>query len=273
MPSDDTIVSRELLEAVAALAHKAAAEAMALYGKDIQVEKKADSSPVTEADRAVEAVILEGLAALPETVPVVAEEAVSAHGLPEVGERFFLVDPLDGTKEFVNRTGEFTVNIGLIENGQPVLGAVYAPAVSRHYFGAKGLGAFAHELSAEDAFDASDARSISVRTPGAEGVDVVASRSHRSPETDAFLKTLTVRDFKAAGSSLKFCMLAAGEADVYPRLGRTMEWDTAAGQAVLEAAGGVVFEFGSERPLRYGKAERGLDNPHFIAWGAAAARR
>ena len=239
------------------------------------VEAKDDHSPVTAADRLGEEIILKGLAAaFPET-PVLAEEAASAGQIPALGDAFFLVDPLDGTKEFINKTGEFTVNIALIESGRPVLGVVYAPAIGRLYTGIAGGGA--RRLSIDVHGDVAANSPIAARAPSAGGLIAVASRSHRSPETDAFLKTLPISDFAAAGSSLKFCLIAEAAADVYPRLGRTMEWDTGAGQAVLEAAGGrvVAFDASADKaptrdapPLRYGKTERGYDNPFFIAWGA-----
>jgi 3'(2'),5'-bisphosphate nucleotidase len=155
------------------------------------------------------------------------------------------------------------VNIALIRDGAPVLGVVYAPAMSKLYLGARGRGAFLRVTGSGQ-----EARAIRARVAPPDGLVAVASRSHRGPETDAFLSTLTVKDFAAAGSSLKFCLIAEGVADVYPRLGRTMEWDTGAGQAVLEAAGGRVVLFDGGAPLAYGKKERGFDNPHFIAWGA-----
>jgi len=255
--TDDTA----LVQSLSRLARKAGAAAMTIYAKEIAVDTKRDASPVTEADRLGEEIILKGLAEIAPEIPVLAEEAASSGDIPELGDEFFLVDPLDGTKEFISKTGEFTVNIALVRNGAPVLGVVFAPALGKLYSGIVGEGAY---LSVgEDA-----AAPINARKTPAENLVAVASRSHRSPETDAFLETLDIADFAAAGSSLKFCLIAEGEADVYPRLGRTMEWDTGAGQAVLEAAGGRVDVFGSHAPLRYGKKERGYDNPHFIAWGS-----
>lgn len=251
-----------LLDRMIALALDAGDAILGVYGEDFTVAVKDDASPVTKADQLAETIILKGLAdAAPET-PVLAEESAAAGRVPTLGRRFFLVDPLDGTKEFVSKTGEFTVNIALIEDGQPRLGVVYAPALERLYAASSG-----------EAFRITGAgprTPIRARTAPSAGLVAVASRSHGTPETDAFLRTLTIADFAAAGSSLKFCLLAEGAADVYPRLGRTMEWDTAAGQAVLEAAGGrVVVHPGAER-LTYGKAARGFDNPPFIAWGAPA---
>ncbi len=245
------------------LALEAGAKAMAIYASPFAVSAKGDASPVTEADRIGEEIIIAGLMAFAPGVPILAEEAASGGAIPDLGREFFLVDPLDGTKEFITKTGEFTVNIALVRDGAAVLGVVYAPAISKLYVGRKGAGAFLRRPG-----DGAGAELIRARTAPMEGLVAVASRSHRGPETDDFLSTLKIADFAAAGSSLKFCLIAEGLADVYPRLGRTMEWDTGAGQAVLEAAGGRVVEFENGAALRYGKKERGFDNPHFIAWGA-----
>ncbi len=253
-----------LVEALCALALEAGAAAMVIYNSDFSVAAKNDASPVTEADRLGEEIILAGLAQLAPTIPVLAEEAASEGKIPSLGREFFLVDPLDGTKEFVTRTGEFTVNIALVRNGRPALGVVYAPAVGKLYAGIVGRGAM---LSRVTDGVAGAPQPISAREVPKKNLIAVASRSHRGPETDEFLASLDVADFAAAGSSLKFCLIAEGLADVYPRLGRTMEWDTGAGQAVLEAAGGGVEVFGEACALGYGKSARGYDNPHFIAWG------
>jgi 3'(2'),5'-bisphosphate nucleotidase len=254
-----------LLDGMAALALEAGRLAMTIYDSDFAVEAKSDASPVTEADRLGEEVILAGLQRLAPEIPVLAEEAASDGEIPALGDQFFLVDPLDGTKEFVTRTGEFTVNIAFVRNGAPTLGVVYAPAIGKLYRGAVGRSA---SLSIVRGGTAGPPALIRARRTPERGLIAVASRSHRGPDTDAFLETLDVADFAAAGSSLKFCLIAEGLADVYPRLGRTMEWDTGAGQAVLEAAGGRVVVFGIDAPLTYGKRARGFDNPHFIAWGA-----
>jgi 3'(2'), 5'-bisphosphate nucleotidase len=245
------------LDAMSRLAREAGEVIMGIYASDISVRGKADASPVTEADERAEAVILRGLAALAPEVPAVAEEEVAAGRVPEVGERFWLVDPLDGTKEFIGRNGEFTVNIALIEGGRPLLGVVLAPALGRMFLGQAGVGAWVE--------DALGRRAIHARRPPAEGLTVVASRSHGDADALAeFLAGRKVAAQRSAGSSLKLCLVAAGEADVYPRLGRTMEWDIAAGHAVLAAAGGRVLTLAGE-PLAYGKP--GFDNPHFAAWG------
>ncbi|MCB1957521.1 MAG: 3'(2'),5'-bisphosphate nucleotidase CysQ [Rhodocyclaceae bacterium] len=232
---------------------------MSVYSTDFAVRGKDDASPVTEADERAEALMVPMLEALLPGVPVVAEEAVAAGRVPEVAERFWLVDPLDGTKEFISRNGEFTVNVALVEHGQPVLGVVLAPALGRLFAGARGLGAFVE--------DAAGRRPIQVRPVPEAGLTVVASRSHGDAEAlERFLAGRKVAETRSAGSSLKICLVAAGEADVYPRLGRTMEWDIAAGHGVLAAAGGRIDRVDGGA-LAYGKP--GFDNPHFAAWGAA----
>lgn len=240
---------------------------MDVYSTDFDVARKGDSSPVTEADEKAEALILKGLAAAEPDLEVIAEESMSAGHMPEHGVRFALVDPLDGTKEFVNRNGQFTVNIGIIEHGRPVMGVVYAPAINRLFVAEGPDKAWQAEVKPGETVPASDARlPLLIRRCPEEGLTAIASKSHRSPETDAFLEKFRVAEIISAGSSLKFCLLAAGEADLYPRMGRTMEWDTAAGHAVAEAAGGRVLT-GDGEPLRYGKRDRGYDNPHFIVYG------
>jgi 3'(2'), 5'-bisphosphate nucleotidase len=246
------------------LAQMAAREIMTIYASDFAVRAKADLSPVTEADAMAEKVILKGLKQLWPEVPVLAEEAAAGGDVPDVGSRFFLVDPLDGTKEFLSRNGEFTVNIALIENGRPVMGVVYAPATEQMFWGETGNGAGFSKLRSGDSLADVKWSAIHVRPTPAEGLTVVASRSHMDANTSAHLQTCKVKSLTSAGSSLKFCLVAMGEADLYPRFGRTMEWDTAAGQAVLEAAGGKVCNVDGS-PLMYGKVERGFDNPAFIA--------
>jgi 3'(2'), 5'-bisphosphate nucleotidase len=251
-------------KALVKLALSAGQEIMAIYATDFTAQTKNDLSPVTEADEAAERLILAGLASYDAATPVISEEAASAGRIPEVANRFYLVDPLDGTKEFVSRNGEFTVNIARIENGLPILGVVYAPAVRRIFWGETGKGAAEGSVAADGTIAW---KKLSVRPCPAGGAVVVASRSHRDAATEDFLKTIKVAKLVSAGSSLKFCLVAAGEADVYPRFGRTMEWDTAAGHAVLLAAGGKVLNSDGE-PLCYGKRERGFDNPGFIASAA-----
>ena len=254
-------------EQLARIALDAGKLIMNIYSTEFDVERKDDASPVTEADAKAEILILEGLKAAEPDLKVVAEESASAGVIPEHGHRFALVDPLDGTREFINRNGQFTVNIGIIEHGKPVMGVVYAPALNRLFVAEGPDSAWQADVRPGEPVPASDARRpLHIRKCPEQGVTAIASKSHRSPETDAFLEKFKVGEIVSAGSSLKFCLLGAGEADLYPRMGRTMEWDTAAGQAVAEAAGAVVLtEDGT--PLRYGKRERGYDNPHFIVYG------
>ena len=261
-----TLPSPRLL-ALADLALAAGREILTIYASPIVVHQKSDLTPVTEADEAAERIILAGLKHLDPATPVISEEAAAAGVIPKVAGRFYLVDPLDGTKEFLSRNGEFTVNIALIADGAPTAGVVLAPALRRIFCGEAGIGAFEAHIEVE-----TDAASLQwserkARKARPDGPIVVASRSHRDERTEAYLKCLKVRKIVSAGSSLKFCLLASGEADLYPRFGRTMEWDTAAGHAVLSAAGGHV-ETETGEPLTYGKAMRGYDNPAFIARGA-----
>ncbi|MCK9685845.1 3'(2'),5'-bisphosphate nucleotidase CysQ [Scleromatobacter humisilvae] len=247
-----------LLSALTPLIHEAGDLVMRIYATDFQVEVKGDDSPVTLADQCAEKVIFEGLRRLAPGIPIVGEEAASAGDIPDVSNRFWLVDPIDGTKEFVNRNGEFTVNIALIDHGVPVLGLVLAPALETLYAGAAGLGAWV-EIRGQR-------RAIAVRGEPADGLTVVGSRHHGNDRAvDAFLAGRRVAAQRMVGSSLKLCILAEGLADVYPRFGRTMEWDTAAGDAVLRAAGGSVRTIGGAA-LAYGKP--GFENPDFAAWGA-----
>lgn len=257
-----------LLDALIDAALAGGAEIMRLYAGAHCATLKEDASPVTDADRNAEAAIIARLCVAAPTIPILAEESAAAGVMPLLGDAFFLVDPLDGTREFLNRNGEFTVNIALVRNGRPVMGVVYAPALGRLYAGGAGSGALGAEVGERGP---GPLRPIRARAPG-RALTAVASRSHRTAETDAFLATLAIAEFAAAGSSLKFCLLAEGSADVYPRFARTMEWDTAAGQAVLEAAGGRVVVHPGGEPLAYGKRARGFDNPHFIAWGRAPDR-
>jgi len=251
---------RALLRRLDALALAAGAQILEHYAAaEVSAEWKADGSPVTEADQAAERVILAGLHDLGLALPVVAEEAAAAGDVPAIGGGpFVLVDPLDGTREFLSRNGEFTVNIAVIEDERPTLGLVHAPALGETYGGLAGDGAWRRrgDRSSE---------AIRARACPAEGAVVVASRAHGDPaKIEAFLTDRRVAGRKTIGSSLKFCLLAAGEADLYPRFGRTMEWDTAAGHAVLAAAGGRV-ETVDGAPLTYGKP--GFENPEFVAWG------
>jgi 3'(2'), 5'-bisphosphate nucleotidase len=240
---------------------------MAVYGTDFSVAHKVDDSPVSEADLGSERAIAAVLAAAMPDVPIIAEEAVSAERRPEIGRSFLLVDPLDGTKEFISRNGEFTVNIALIENGVPVTGVVLAPALSVAY-AASAAGAWKGTIAA-DLDTVEDWTAIRVRPAGPHPV-AVASRSHMNPATSDALAQAACGEHRSIGSSLKFGLLAEGAADFYPRLGPTMEWDTAAGDAVLRAAGGAVVTLDGA-PLRYGKIGidkmRDFENPHFLAAG------
>lgn len=254
----------DVLRRLAAIALRAGHEIMAIYGSNVTAREKADLSPVTEADEAAERLILRDLAATDPDIPVISEEAASAGHIPKTASLFYLVDPLDGTKEFITRNGEFTVNIGLIRDGQPVAGVVYAPAKGEIFAGKVGQGAWAAAVGREA--DAGSLDWVPIRTRIATPAEpvVVASRSHMDAKTEAWLKARGRHSLKSAGSSLKFCLIAKGEADYYPRFGRTMEWDTAAGHAVLAAAGGTVATETGE-PLTYGKASDGYANPGFIA--------
>lgn len=253
-----------LLPAVEIFVREAGVVILEVYSKDIAVSRKSDDTPVTIADQRAETVLLRCLSMLTPDLPVVAEEAVAIGGAPdpaELGERFWLVDPLDGTREFIDRNGEFTVNVALIEAGTPVLGVVFAPALDRLYSGIVGQGAWREDVDGR--------REIHARQPNTHGVDVVASRSHGDADAlKNFLQGQAVASIKPAGSSLKLCLLAEGSADLYPRLGRTMEWDIAAGHAVLAAAGGSVTRLDDQSALRYGKP--GFENPHFVAQGRRA---
>lgn len=258
-----------MLDALIEIAKAAGDVILDLYARqDIGVSHKGDGSPVTLADAAAEAVILKALAEQFPDVPVISEEAAEAGACPTVGDRFFLVDPLDGTKEFISRNGEFTVNIALIEDGQPRVGVVYAPALGVIYAG-EPEGARIGWANAAGAFVAWAA--LKAGSPPHEGLRVVASRSHMGPETSDYLARFAVADLVAAGSSLKLCKVAGGEADLYPRLGRTMAWDIAAGDAVLRAAGGMVRCM-EGRPFSYHPSrvpgDTAFANPWFVASGA-----
>jgi len=253
-----------LKDRLTALALDAGAAIMPHFRQGTEAATKADGSPVTVADQAAETIILAGLAASFPGVPVVAEEAVAAGHVPQTDGRFFLVDPLDGTREFISGRGDFTVNIALIEDGVPVAGIVYAPARDVLYYGDR------HGAASAGLHDgkAGPWAPIHVRPVPEAGATVIASRSHRTPETDAFIGRYQVSELVSVGSSLKFCEVACGRADLYPRLGRTMEWDTAAADAVLRAAGGCVLTLDGA-PLRYGKRNQASDvdfaNPWFVA--------
>jgi 3'(2'), 5'-bisphosphate nucleotidase len=240
------------------------------YDRGCSVASKEDGSPVTSADHRAEAIICEYLASLAPMPPVCAEESMAAGAQAQVAERFLLVDPLDGTREFLAGNGEFTINVALIERGAPVSGAVYAPAIGRLWVG--GETAFACEAPVGAALPGEGSRRR-IRTRSAPtNLVAFASRSHLDPKSDSFLKRLPIGETRFAGSSLKFCLIAEGLGDVYPRFAPTMEWDTAAGDAVLRAAGGGVFD-PSGLLLSYGKVGAGLRNGPFVAWGDETAAR
>lgn len=258
-----------LAETMRRLAIEAGEAIMEIYrAPDLGVELKADASPVTAADLAADRIISAGLRAAFPDVPLVTEEQAATHGALE-GD-FLIVDPLDGTKEFVQRRGDFTVNIAYVRGGVPIRGVVYAPAKERLFY-TNAVGDSVEEDGTHDATRVGLSVPIRVAEPDNAALRVVASKSHRDAATDAYIAHYAVADFKSAGSSLKFCLVATGEADLYPRLGRTMEWDTAAGQAVLLGAGGQVVRFDDHSPLVYGKP--GYENPFFIALAPGVALR
>lgn len=245
-----------LADAFCSIAERAGHEILHVYHGDFEVRDKADASPVTDADERAEKLIIRSLAEIAADTPIIAEESVAAGHIPEIGDGpFFLVDPLDGTKEFVSRNGEFTVNIALIENARPVLGVVHLPVLGETYW-TSGDGEAWRSRGGERA-------RIHCRSPG-DDLIAVASRSHNNKETDEYLARYPIKERISAGSSLKFCRIAEGVADIYPRIGRTMEWDIAAGHAVLAAAGGRVMTLDGI-PLGYGKP--GFENPPIVARG------
>ncbi|WP_439148792.1 3'(2'),5'-bisphosphate nucleotidase CysQ [Sulfitobacter sp.] len=253
---------QKLVTVMRRLSLEAGDKIMEIYGSDdFEVKTKSDESPVTIADEAADKIISDGLRAAFPDVMLVTEEQSDTHSAR--GDTFLIVDPLDGTKEFINRRGDFTVNIALVEGGVPTRGVVYAPARGRMFF------TLADGQAVEEAGDfpkdeMGPVTAISVSDPDNSALMVVASKSHRDQATDDYIAKYNVSDMKSAGSSLKFCLIATGEADLYPRVGRTMEWDTAAGHAVLNGAGGAVVRFDDLTPLTYGKAD--FANPFFIAY-------
>jgi 3'(2'), 5'-bisphosphate nucleotidase len=246
-----------LSTALVEIAERAGREILTVYGASFDVRTKRDATPVTEADERAEKLILKALAEVADGIPVVAEESVAEGCVPKIqGAPFFLVDPLDGTKEFVSRNGEFTVNIALVENAGPLIGVIHVPVLDQSYW-CDGDGDAWRRRGAHEA------ERIRCRKPD-DGLVVVASRSHRDSKTDVFLEKFRVKEQIAAGSSIKFCRVAEGAADLYPRLGRTMEWDVAAGHAIVNAAGGSVTTVDNE-PFTYGKSD--FANPFFVVRG------
>jgi len=260
-----TIDRDAIADIFAEIALEAAVAVMALYAGDSRVRRKSDGSPVTDADDAAEAIILKRLATRLPSLPVLAEEATSRGEKMVAGQTFILVDAVDGTREFLGHNGEFTVNIGLIVDAAPRAGVVYAPALGKLWFG--GATASTCEAVPGAALPPPVKRRVIHARPAPEqGLTALVSRSHADPATEAFLAKLPVTERRQAGSALKFCVVAEGHADVYPRFGQTMEWDTAAGDAVLRAAGGIVLD-SAGRPLQYGKTEAEFRNGPFVAWG------
>jgi len=252
---------KSLIDPVVALAEKAGQAILEVYSSDFEVQSKDDESPLTQADLAAHHCIVAGLEKLTPGMPVISEES----GLPDFEERsrwtrYWLIDPLDGTKEFVNRNGEFTVNIALIDNHRPVFGVVHVPVQNKTYIGCEGHGAERRDADGQT-------QSIHVAATSASPVRVVGSRSHRGASLDAYLENLGESDMIPMGSSLKFCVIAEGGADLYPRLGLTSEWDTAAAQAVVEQAGGRVVTLDG-KSMKY-NAKSDILNPFFFVIGAA----
>ncbi len=265
-PNDGASVDRDAIaEIFAEIALEAAVAVMSVYSSDSNARRKPDKSPVCDADEYAEAIILERLAERLPSLPVLAEEASASGKKTVAGSTFILVDPVDGTREFLSHNGEFTINIGLIVDGEPLAGVVYAPALARIWI-AGATATSCHVAPGEPLPPPERRRAIHVRAAPSRGLTALASRSHSDPETEAFLAQLPIAERRAAGSSLKFCAVAEGDADVYPRFGQTMEWDTAAGDAVLRAAGGIVLD-GEHHPLQYGKAGLQFRNGPFVAWG------
>jgi len=252
----------ELTPILRRLALQAGEKIMEIYdGPDFVVSEKSDNSPVTAADEAADELISEGLRAAFPDMPLVTEEQADSHDV--TAQTFLIVDPLDGTKEFIKRRGDFTVNIALVESCVPTRGIVYAPAKGRMFY-TDSVGNSVEEEGPFDLDTPGKTTPINVSDPDNDALMVVASKSHRDQATDDYIGKYAVKDMTSAGSSLKFCLVATGEADLYPRLGRTMEWDTAAGHAVLHGAGGRVVRFDDHSPLAYGKD--GFANPFFIAY-------
>lgn len=256
-------ISLDLLTQVGDITKRAGKEIMKIYETDFQIEEKADKSPVTEADKAAEELIIRSIRmGLTDKYPIVSEEAFADGHTPDItGTPFWLVDPLDGTKEFVKRNGEFTVNIALIDAGKPVLGVIHAPALGLTYWGAQ-AGAFTQSGDGEE-------RTIACREAPPNGLIAMVSRSHRSDDMESFLADYNIAGETTSGSSIKFCRIAEGQADIYPRIGRTMEWDTAAGHAIIHFAGGNVTDMDGKE-LLYGKPW--FENPHFIVKGPGVAK-
>jgi len=254
----------ELIEQVVSISRLAGREILKIYDSNFEVETKADESPLTAADRAAHELIVQALGDLTPEIPVLSEESAAIPYRERAAwSRFWLVDPLDGTKEFIKRNGEFTVNIALINAHEPILGVVHVPVQNREYYGYQEGGAFLSEADAKP-------RPISVSHRTDKPVRVVGSRSHLGTSLETYLKNLGPHVMVPMGSSLKFCLVASGEADIYPRLGPTSEWDTAAAQAVVECAGGQVVNLQGQRLMYNTKAD--VLNPHFLVYGDNSRR-
>lgn len=266
MPTD---IDRDLANKLCHVAIEAGTAIMRHYAAETGMQAKSDGSPVSAADHDAEAIILAALEKIAPGVPVIAEESASAGTIAAAGDVFFLVDPLDGTREYAARRPEFTVNIALVRKGIPVFGVIYAPAMSLLYWTDQGS-AFKADVSNSTAFTtcATSAQRLATRPVHGGAQTIVASRSHGSDDLEVWLKTITVGERVNIGSSLKFCLVAEGRADLYPRFGPTMEWDTAAGHAIVLAAGGSVTRTDGS-PFTYGKAKDGYRNPGFIVWAGA----
>jgi 3'(2'), 5'-bisphosphate nucleotidase len=259
----------ELAIAFGNIASAAGEVIMTIRASAVSVNVKSDGSPVTQADIKAESLIRERLGAIMPDVPIIAEESFEAHRAGTVPERFLLVDPLDGTREFVSGKDEFTVNIALVEAASPIVGAICAPALGHVSLG--GTTAARAEVEPGRTFGVQSLHPIHTSLVPSSGVRAVGSRSHMDPTTEKFVRELKVSEMHPAGSSLKFCLVARGDADVYPRFAPTMEWDTAAGHAILSAAGGCVLDLAGG-PLRYGKTAVGFKNDGFVAWGSTPLR-
>ncbi|MBX7146860.1 MAG: 3'(2'),5'-bisphosphate nucleotidase CysQ [Alphaproteobacteria bacterium] len=251
----------DLLPQIIDLACHAGDIIMTYYNKDfVVVEEKPDTSPVTPADKEADEFILSGLRKLTPDIPAISEEIfdhLSSPYLEKNDRQFWLIDPLDGTRQFIKKNPEFTVNIALIRDHKPIFGVIHVPCNNTTFWGGENLGAWRSNNGIKNA--------IAARTPDKAGLTIVTSRSNKMPEhAKSFLEKYTILERNPVSSSLKFCLLAEGKADLYPRFGHTMEWDTAAGQAILEAAGGSVRQVNNQ-PLMYGK--NGFINPFFVAWG------
>lgn len=266
----------ELADALLPAVLAAARVELAYFSSAVEVITKADDTPVTVADREAEAILIKAIEALAPGIPIVAEEAMaSGTTIADPGECFFLIDPLDGTREFISKRGEFTINIALVRKGTPVFGLIYAP-VSGDLYVTLATDDCVHARLTPDAnperLAAVTLTPVRAREPDSGGLVAMVSRSHMNKSTEDYLATLPIAERRAAGSSLKFCLVAAGEADVYPRVGATSEWDIAAGHAILQAAGGrLVAMDGTE--LRYGKASDKYKNPSYVAWGKRASTK